>query len=238
MSVVADVDFGGMAMSDAEIDNAKWTWREMLTIASFGLAVLGMVIGSIWLGWGTYQYVTLFTCLMLVCCVIHGMGPNKICENFIESAKIGLFGCFIIGLSRGVLVVLQEGNIIDSIIYYLSLPLAKLPTWIGAEALMVVQQLINFLIPSGSGQASTTMPIMAPLADIIGITRQTGVLCFQFGDGWSNLLWPTCSVIAFCGIAHIPYGRWLKFWWKLGVITFILCAVFIFIANAMRYGPF
>lgn len=238
LSVVADVDFGGMAMSDAEIDNAKWTWREMLTIASFGLAVLGMVIGSIWLGWGTYQYVTLFTCLMLVCCVIHGMGPNKICENFIESAKIGLFGCFIIGLSRGVLVVLQEGNIIDSIIYYLSLPLAKLPTWIGAEALMVVQQLINFLIPSGSGQASTTMPIMAPLADIIGITRQTGVLCFQFGDGWSNLLWPTCSVIAFCGIAHIPYGRWLKFWWKLGVITFILCAVFIFIANAMRYGPF
>ena len=238
LSVVADVDFGGMAMSDAEIENAKWTWREMLTIGSFGLAVLGMVIGSIWLGWGTYQYVTLFTCLMIACCIIHGMSPNKICENFVESAKIGLFGCFIIGMSRGVLVVLQEGNIIDSIIYYLSLPLAKLPTWIGAEALMVVQQLINFLIPSGSGQAATTMPIMAPLADIIGITRQTGVLCFQFGDGWSNLLWPTCSVIAFCGIARIPYGKWLKFWWKLGVITFILCAVFIFIANAMRYGPF
>ena len=238
LSVVADVDFSGMSMDSSEIENARWTWREMCTIGSFGIAVLGMVIGSIWLGWGTYQYVTLFTCLMLLCCIIHGMTPNEICEHFVSSAMIGLFGCFIIGLSRGVLVVLEEGNIIDSAIYYLSLPLTQIPSWLGAEALMVVQQLINFLIPSGSGQASTTMPIMAPLADLIGINRQVGVLCFQFGDGWSNLLWPTCSVIAFTGIAHVPYQRWLKFWWKLGAITFGLCAVFIFIANAINYGPF
>ena len=104
--------------------------------------------------------------------------------------------------------------------------------------MLFAHTLINFLIPSGSGQAAATMPIMAPLADILGVSRQVACLTFQFGDGLSNLLWPTCSVIAFCGIAHIPYGRWLKFWWKLGVITFILCAVFIFIANAMRYGPF
>lgn len=237
-SLVADIDFGGMAMDTSEIENAQWTWREMCIVGSFGMAVLGMVVGSIWLGWGTYHYVTLFTCMMLLCCVIHGMTPNEICENFVSSAMTGLFGCFIIGMSRGVLVVLEEGNIIDSIIYYLSLPLSKIPTWLGAEALMVVQQLINFLIPSGSGQAATTMPIMAPLADIIGINRQVGVLCFQFGDGWSNLLWPTCSVIAFTGIAHIPYQRWLKFWWKLGVITLALCATFIFIANAINLGPF
>ena len=237
-SIVADLDFGSMSMDSSEIENAKWTWREKCIVGSFALAVLGMVIGSIWLHWGTYQYVTLFTCMMLICCIIHGMTPNEICENFVESCKIGLFGCFIIGMSRGVLVVLESGNIIDSIIYGLSLPLSKIPTWLGAEALMVVQQLINFLIPSGSGQAATTMPIMAPLADLIGINRQVGVLCFQFGDGWSNLLWPTCSVIAFTGIAHIPYGRWLKFWWKLGVITFCLCAAFIAIAHFINYGPF
>jgi len=237
-SVVANVDFSSMSMNTDEIDNAQWTWREMCIVGSFGVAVAGMVVGSLWLGWGTYQYVTLFTCMMLLCCVIHGMTPNQIAENFVESAKVGLFGCFIIGLSRGVLVVLESGNIIDSVIYYLSLPLTKVPSWMGAQALMIVQQCINFLIPSGSGQASTTMPIMAPLADLIGVNRQVGVLAFQFGDGWSNLLWPTCSVIAFCGIGNIPYQSWLKFWWKLGVITFVLCCVFLGIAHAIGYGPF
>jgi len=237
-SLVADIDFGNLGMSNDEIDNARWTWREMCIIGSFGVAVAGMVVGSIWLGWGTYQYVTLFTCMMLLCCIIHGMTPNEICENFVESARIGLFGCFVIGLSRGVLVVLEQGNIVDSIIYYLSLPLSSMPRWLGAQAMFFMQMCMDFLIPSGSGQAATTMPIMAPLADIIGITRQTGVLCFQFGDGWSNLLWPTGNAIVFCGIAGVPLQRWLKFWWKLGVITFAMCMGFIAIANAVNWGPF
>lgn len=237
-SVVADIDFSSMSIDSKEIDNAQWTWKEKCIIGSFGVAVLAMAVGSIKLGWGTYQYVTLFMVLMLACCAINGMTPNQTAEHFVQSCMIGLFGCFIIGLSRGVLVVLEEGNIVDSIIYYLSLPLAKLPTWAGAESMMLVQQAINFLIPSGSGQAATTMPIMTPLADLLGVNRQVGVLCFMFGDGWSNLLWPTCSVIAFTGIAKIPYQKWLKFWWKLGVTTFILLSLFIYIANAINYGPF
>ena len=210
----------------------------MLTVGSFGVAVLGMVIGSIWLGWGTYHYVTLFTCLMLLCCIIHGMSPNQICEHFVSSAMVGLFGCFIIGMSRGVLVVLEEGNIVDSIIYYLSLPLSKLPTWLGAEALMVVQQLINFLIPSGSGQATAVMPIMVPLADMLGITRQTAVLAFQFGDGISNTFWFTNgTLLIYLGLAKVPLKSWYKFILPLHGLFAILQVVFLFIALEIGYGP-
>ena len=237
-SVVADIDFSNLGMSHSDIEGARWTWREACIIGTFGVSVAGMVVGSIWLGWGTYQYVTLFTCMMILSGIIHGWNANQIAANFVESAQAGLFGCFVIGLSRGVLIVMEEGNITDSIIYYLSLPLSAMPKWMGAQAMFFMQMFIDFLIPSGSGQAATTMPIMAPLTDIVGITRQTGVLCFQFGDGWSNLLWPTGNAIVFCGIAGVPLSRWFKFWWKLAIITFLLCMLFIFIATMMDYGPF
>lgn len=99
---------------------------------------------------------------------------------------------------------MREGHIVDTVVYYLSLPLQDLPRWLAAEGMLVVQNLINFVIPSGSGQAVVTMPIMAPLSDVLGISRQVAVLAFQFGDGLSNLLWPTALIPIMCAIAHVP----------------------------------
>ena len=107
-------------------------------------------------------------------------------------------------------MVLQSGHIIDTIVYGISIPLTKFPAWIASEAMLVVQTLLNFLIPSGSGQAVTSMPIMAPLADLVGVFRQVAVLAFQFGDGLSNIIWPTAMAPIMCGIAGVQVEKWWK----------------------------
>ena len=104
--------------------------------------------------------------------------------------------------------------------------------------MLVIQNIINFFIPSGSGQATAIMPIMVPLADLTEVNRQVAVLAYQFGDGFSNLIWPTASCAILCGIAKVPLGKWYRFFTPLFGIFFILEAIFIFIAVQINYGPF
>ena len=136
-----------------------------------------------------------------------------------------------IGLARGVLIVLQHGNIIDTVVYGLSTPLTYMPKLVAAECMLIVQTLLNFLIPSGSGQAVVSMPIMAPLADLLGISRQISVLCFQFGDGLSNILWPTAMVPVIAGIANIKAEKWWK--WFIPLFFLLLATQMVCIAIAV-----
>ena len=139
-----------------------------------------------------------------------------------------------IGLARGILMVLQAGNIIDTVVYYFSLPLAVFPSWFCGVAMLVMQTLLNFLIPSGSGQAATSMPIMAPLADLLGVSRDTAVLAFQFGDGFSNMFWPT-SVCTMCGIMNIPVNKWYKFIAPLFGLMVLAQVLLMCVAVAIGY---
>jgi len=237
-SIVADIDYSAMSAGTIEAENVRWTWREKCTVGGFACSVVAMMVGSIWLDWNTYDHVTMFIIMFLLTCVTYGMSPNEICENFIAAARKGIFASFLIGLSRGVLEVLEEGNVVDTVFYYLSGPLVKLPGWLGAQALLAVQMIVKLLIPSGTSHAATTMPIMAPLSDLIGVNRQVSVLAYMFGGGWTNLAWPTSGCVVFCAIAGIPYQRWLKFWWKPGLITLLMCVGFIALAHVIGYGPF
>jgi uncharacterized ion transporter superfamily protein YfcC len=127
----------------------------------------------------------------IVCGFIGGFTPSKIAEYFIEGCKDMVFSALAVGLGRGILMVMNQGHITDTVVFALSQPLSLFPKWVAAEGMLFVQTLINFLIPSGSGQVAVTMPIMAPLSDVLHITRQTAVLAFQYGDGFSNIFWPT-----------------------------------------------
>ena len=147
----------------------------------------------------------------IVSSLIMGWGPNTIAEKMATSFTDIAVACMMIGFSRGILVVLQSGHIIDTIVYGISIPLHYFPSWAASEAMLVVQTLLNFLIPSGSGQAVTSMPIMAPLADLVGVSRQVSVLAFQFGDGLSNIVWPTAMAPIMCGIAGVKIEKWWKF---------------------------
>ena len=105
--------------------------------------------------------------------------------------------------------------------------------------MLIVQCVINFLIPSGSGQASTTMPIMTPLADIVGISRQTAVLAFQFGDGFTNAIIPTHGTLcASLGVAGIPFNKWFKFALPVVAVELLICSAFVIFAAVTGYGPF
>lgn len=179
------------------------------------------MIGSNAWGWYIDEIAALFIGLGVAAAVAGGLSAGAAVDAFKKGAAEMLTAALIIGLSRSVLVVAEDGKIIDTVLYALSGAVADLPRAVSVQAMFLVQGLINVFVPSGSGQAAITMPIMVPLADILGISRQTAVLAFQFGDGIFNLIIPTSGVtMGVLAVARIPYGEWLRWVWKpVAVLT-------------------
>lgn len=207
-----------------------------LTLAT-GFAII--VYGVYEYKWYINEIAAVFLGMGIVSGFIGKIGPNEMAGEFIKGAKGIVFGALVVGIARAILIVLQDGLILDSIIHSLANVINKLPKSLAAVGMFIVQSLINFIIPSGSGQAATTMPIMVPLADLVGITRQTAVLAFHFGDGFSNTFTPTASTLmASLSIAKIAYDKWIKYYGKLFIIWSIIGAIFMVIATMISYGPF
>ncbi len=234
LSYMKGCDMGDLQLDHDELINTPFDVRNS-SICGVVVATIALLIwGVTQKGWYFNELAGLFMVMGLICGVIGGFSPNKLADAYVRGFKDIVFGAMLIGLSRGVLIVLNEGHIIDTVVYYLSLPLQELPQWLAAEGMLVVQNLINFVIPSGSGQAVVTMPIMAPLSDVLGVSRQVAVLAFQFGDGLSNLMWPTALIPVMCAIAHVPLSKWYRFF----VPFFCIALVFqgLFIAAAVLLG--
>ena len=142
----------------------------------------------------------------------------------------------ITGLSRAILVIMKSGLIIDTVVYACASLMNGLPAWATAEAMLIFQSVLNFFIPSGSGQATAIMPIIVPLADLTGLSRQIAVLAYQFGDGFSNMLWPTATCVVAMGIAKIPLGKWYKFFLPVFGVLFLLQSFFLVLAVFIGYA--
>lgn len=171
--------------------------------------------------------------------IVYGYNNNQIATIFVDSAKNVFVGAMCIGLARAIQIILTNGNIIDTIVYYASNALNILPPSIAAVGMFVFQTIINFFINSGSGQAAVTMPIMVPLADTLNITRQTAVLAFQLGDGLSNLVFPTSgSLFAYLACSKVDYGTFLKFAIPLFLKISTVGIIFVLVASFTNYGPF
>jgi uncharacterized ion transporter superfamily protein YfcC len=137
----------------------------------------------------------------------------------------------VVGFARAVTVVMEDGLILDTLIHSAATVLVHVPQLVAAEGMLLFQATLNFFIPSGSGQAAVTMPLMAPLADVLGLTRQTAVFAFTCGDGFSNMIIPTSGILmASLGLAGVPYERWLRFMVPLLLQLFVVAAVFMAIA--------
>src|SRR5690606_24605602 len=145
--------------------------------------------------WYLVEMSALFFGLAVVLTVIGRIHPNSAAVTFGSGAAELTMTALLIGFARAIQVVLDDGGVIDTIVHGLSVPLEAMGPSFAAVGMLVVQGLTNFFIPSGSGQAYITMPIMAPLADVVGVSRQVAVLAFQFGDGFTNILVPTNPVI-------------------------------------------
>jgi len=237
LSIVKGIDFPLIANIDKnEIIEAPFTTKHKITMLAFVLTIVILVYGTIKLGWYIDELSALFIITMLVLGLINGFSFSKIASVFIEGSSQVVFGAFVIGIARAVLLILQDGCIIDSVVYYLAQSVASFSTYVAAEMMFIVQTLLNFFIPSGSGQAAASMPIMVPLSDLVGVNRQIAVLAFQFGDGFSNQFWPA-SICCDLAIAGIPLDRWYKFYIPIGILLLIMQFVFMAIAVAINYGP-
>ena len=136
------------------------------------------------------------------------------------------------GLAGGIIIILQEGHIIDPILHALATLMSEVGKVTAVGIMYIIQTFINIIIPSGSAKAALTMPIMAPFSDVIGLSRQATVMAFQFGDGFTNMITPTSGVlIGALGIARIPYDKWITFFWKF-LILLILMGFILLIPTA------
>ena len=229
----------GMATRE-ELMALKMNKKNIACCVVFMITVFFLVFGTIQWGWYISELSGLFIIAMIVSGVVGGMGPNEIAQSFVRAAKDMMFGAMVIGLSRGIVVVLNNGNVIDTIIHGLATPLmtmgetlGNLGHYVSALGMLVVQNIVNFFIGSGSGQASAVMPIMAPLADMIGLSRQVAVLAFQFGDGYSNMFWPN-GIFLMAGLMGAPADKWFKFVAPLFGIMF--CFQCLFMIGAVAIG--
>ncbi|MEX2123853.1 MAG: TIGR00366 family protein [Woeseia sp.] len=228
-SFVADVEVpDGAAIprcqdSTALADVAPMTGVQKAIMATLAAGMMLLVYGmSVW-KWELFEMQGLFAGLTLLIAVIARMSPDLTAIEFSKGAASLTSVALLIGVARAIQVVLDEGGVVDTMVHEISMPIQELPSAFSAIAMFFVQTIVNFFIPSGSGQAYVTMPIMVPLADIVGIERQVAVLAFQFGDGFSNIVVPTNYVlIAMLAMAGIPYDRWLRF-----ILPFILKVVIV-----------
>ncbi|MZQ99226.1 MAG: YfcC family protein [Acidaminobacter sp.] len=210
-------------------------WLVMGTLVGT-LAVI--VYGGIKLDWGLVESSAAFLWLGVIAGIFAGFGPSKIAGCYVDGAKKMVSAAMIIGLARAVPGVLSTGKIIDTIVFGLGNVLASLPYFVQGIAMYIANNIINVFITSGSGQAAATMPIIIPISDMVGLTRQTSVLAYNFGDGFSNYILPTSTALmGILGAANIPYDRWMKFMWKMFLIWIVTGSVLVLIAQFINLGP-
>ena len=213
----------------------EFTAKHKLLMLGMVVTVITIVYGSLKLGWYINEMSGVFIISGILSSVIGGKRPEGIATDLITSISEMTVAMVVVGLSRTILVIMQNGVIIDTVIHGMNSMMQGLPTWATGEMMLVVQNILNFFIPSGSGQAAAIMPIMIPLADLTELNRQIAVLAYQFGDGFSNLLWPTGACAIMCGIAKIPMGKWYKFFLPIFGIMFLLQSFFVILAVFIGY---
>ncbi|WP_028550549.1 YfcC family protein [Paenibacillus sp. UNC451MF] len=202
-------------------------------IAGFGLLIWGVSKK----GWWMEELAALFLTMGVLSGLFSGYGPSQIAKEFVKGASAITYGAFIIGLARGIMVVLDHGNVIDTIVNSLSILVGELPSSVQVLGMYVFQNVMNVFITSGTGMAVTTMPIMVPLSDLLGVTRQTSVLAFQLGDGFTNMILPTSSALmGSLAVSGIAYQKWVRFFWPLMATWLVVGAVFVIVANIIHYS--
>lgn len=234
-SLVADIDYSDMTMKGDDSYEAPFTLMHKFQLVLLVLTIFVIVGGTLKYDWYFSEISGIFLLMFIINELLNKRSAEQIAVDLTADCASMMSAVLVVGISRGVLQVISAGKIVDTIIYALNAPLTGLPVWAAAEGMLVVQNLLNFFIPSGSGQATAIMPIMTPLADLTGVSRQVAVLAYHFGDGFSNMIWPTASITITAGIAKIPLDRWWRFYLPCFALTFFAQAVLIAVAVAIGY---
>ena len=204
-------------------EQTKLTTRQGLILILLLITIVALVCGVLVCNWYIAEISSLFLAMGIIAGIIDRQSADDIAKLFLAGCKDILSAALVVGLASGIIFILKDGKVIDTLLYGLTRSLAKTGEVTSLGVMYIFQTLLNVVMPSGSAKAALTMPIMTQFADLIGVSRQTTVLAFQFGDGFTNMLTPTSGVlIGVLGMARIPYGTWLKWVWK-----FILALILI-----------
>lgn len=238
-SLVKEIDTNDLCFDVEEYNRQKFTLAHgliLLTlVGSMGLFLYGA------LNWGWYfnELGALFLLDAIVAGILSKMSIDTITNTFMKGAAAISGGAIIIGVARGIEWILNQSSVIDTVIYHISTPLSNLSPIVAALAMLVVICIINFFIPSGSGKAVVLMPIILPMASIIGITQQTAILAYQLGDGITNACYPTLGVVLLAiAFGRVPFDKWFKFVTPLVGKLIVISAAFLIFAVQSGYGPF
>ena len=234
-SIMADDPFH---LPDYDADAARITmqashkWIIVATIVLFALILYAVQS----LGWWLAEMAGGFLLIGVVAAVLGGLSLGEATHAFVKGMEEMVVAALVVGFAKGIQVVLEDAQVMDTLIFAAASVLQQVPAFVAAEGMLLFQAFLNFFIPSGSGQAAVTMPLMAPLADVLGISRQTAVFAFTCGDGFSNSIIPTSGILmAMLGLAKIPYEKWLRFILPLFLQLMLLAAVFLAIAVFIGY---
>ncbi len=215
------------------------TGRQKLVLLTLLGVMIAMVIGIIKFGFYIDELAALFLIGGIIAGIVGGLSAGQIADEFLKGCGNLLFAGLMIGLCNAAIIIMEDANIMDTVIHALAGLLNGLPPTLSACGMFVVQDIFNVLVPSGSGQAAITMPLMAPLADLIGVSRQTSVLAFQLGDAFTNVMAPTGGeLLAACAMAKIPWGKWAKWLVPLFVLWWVVAFISLIVAVHIGYGPF
>jgi len=238
-SVLFDSNEEYQAQQEQNSKDINFTTHHKLVLLTFVIGLLFVVYGVIRLDFYIQELSASFLIIGILSGLIGNLGVNGVAEAFVDGAKDMVYGALIVGIATSVLVIMENSSIIDTVIYNLSLMLEGFSTVVSGVGMFFVQGILEFFVPSGSGQAAVSMPIMAPLADVLDITRQTSVLAFQLGDSLLNVISPTSGYfMAALAIGGIKWDKWVKWFWPLFILWILISIAFMVIAVLIGYGPF
>lgn len=223
-------------------EHAETTYPKLTKLHVFILVLTFLAIALIVFGisnwhWYLTELGAVFFGLAVIVTIVSRINPSKAAITFGIGASELTMTALLIGFARSIALLLEDGQVLHTIVNALAIPLQKTGPELASVGMYMFQSLLNFFIPSGSGQAFVTMPLMSPIADLTGVSRQVAVLAYQFGDGFTNMLVPTNAVLmGIIGIAGIPYDKWFKFIIPLMVKFWILGSIALVIAVWIGYN--
>lgn len=226
---------------DTDLGQTKMTKTHVFVLLTLliGIAIyVAGVFGAFGETWSLTEMAAVFIMIMVVTTIIARIGVNQSIHDFIEGAKSVLYGALIIGMARSIVVILEDGMILDTVVNGMASLIDPFSSTVGAILMFIGNGLFNILVSSGSGQAAIVMPIMAPLADLMGFPRQIAVQAYSMGDGFTNIITPLSGVLmANLAIAGIPFTKWLKFALPLVGIWYVLGIIYLIVLVAINWGP-
>jgi uncharacterized ion transporter superfamily protein YfcC len=221
LSVVHEIDKSRLQEEvSMKQEQHQWNSSKRNTLFLLASAMILLLFGVNYWDWYIEEIAALFFGLGVIVAVLSKIPMNEAAKAFTNGTKDMVNAAMVIGFSRGLLVLVEEGKIIDTMLFHLASLAEGLPKVASVEIMFLFQSALNFFVPSGSGQAALTMPLMAPLSDLMGISRQVAVLAYQFGDGITNLIIPTSGItMGILEIAKIPYPTWFS--WSVRFVIYI-----------------